>query len=171
MTKADARELDFSEAKKRVVYWISKKDYSESELVEKLGHWANPDVVSHTINWCHDLKLIPLPATMAENIVQSLNRQKKGIQQINLRLEKKGLAPIVADDDVELEKAIELINKKLSHSLKSETWKSLTYEDKLKTKAKAFRFLATRGFTSEIINTSFEQWLQNNKETDVYENE
>ncbi len=164
-------ELDFAQAKKRVAQWISKRDFSEFELKEKLARYTNSDVISATINWCHDLKLIPLPEVMTEFVIDSLNRQKKGIQQINQMLESKGLAEVSADDVTELSKANILVNKKMSESLRSTPWKELSQGGQQKTKAKVFRFLATRGFTSEIINSSFEKWLVNNKETDVYENE
>lgn len=171
LTKEDVGELDFTQAKKRVVYWFSKKDYTESEIKEKLIRWTNADVVQSTIAWCHEVQLIPTDEKMADLVVRSLNRQKKGIQQINQKLKKKGLAEISADRNTELEKAAELIEKKMSQVLKSKTWKQLPYEDKQKTKGKVFRFLATRGFTSEIIIASFNQWLSDNKDTDVYENE
>lgn len=168
---ADVAELDFAQVKKRVAHWISKKDYSESELRTKLNRLTNEDVVADAIAWCHQLKLIPPPAIMTENIVDRLNRQKKGIEQINHTLTEKGLAEVTEDRDAELEKAIDLVDKKMAQTLRSQTWKELGFDDKQKTKAKAFRFLATRGFTSEIIQSSFEKWLQNNKDTDVYENE
>lgn len=171
LSNDDTRELDFPQVKKRVAHWISKKDYSELELREKLSRYTSEDIIDRAIAWCHQLKLIPPPEVMTENIIVRLNREKKGIQQINHTLTEKGLAAIAEDRDAELEKAIELVGKKMLHSMKSQTWKELGFQDKQKTKAKAFRFLATRGFTSEIIQSSFEKWLQNNKDTDVYENE
>lgn len=168
---ADITALDFAQVKKRVAYWISKKDYSELELRLKLSRLTDERTTDNAIAWCHKLRLIPPPEFMTENIVDRLNRQKKGIEQINQTLSEKGLSEVSEDRDFELEKAIDLVDKKMAQSLKSFTWKELTTDEKLKTKAKVFRFLATRGFTSEIIQSSFEKWLQNNKDTDVYENE
>lgn len=171
LTKDDVGELDFTGAKKRVTYWIAKKDYTESEIREKLIRWTNADVVNATVEWCHELKLIPENEKFSESIVRSLNIQKKGIQQINQKLKKKGLAQITADRETELVKAADLIQKKMAQFLKVSAWKALSFADKQKTKAKVFRFLATRGFTSEIIISSFNEWLTANKDTDNYEYE
>ena len=159
-------DLDLSESKKRAVHWFSIRDYSELELQKRLAKVTNPEVAAETLAWCHQQKLIKAPEAMTELIIEKLTRQKKGIEQINYELNKRGLSEITADPDAELEKAIVLMSKKLMQTLRTQPWSSLTNPDKQKTKAKVFRFLATRGFTSEIINSSFEKWLQTNKDTD-----
>lgn len=163
------QELDLAQAKKRVVDWFSRRDYSELELTEKLTRVTNSIIAEEILKWCHQQKLIITPETHSELIIEKLNRQKKGIDQINQLLMKKGLASITADQDAELEKSTALLNKKISQVLRSKTWSSLAFTEKQNTKAKVFRFLATRGFTSEIIISSFDQWIKNNKDTDYDE--
>ena len=163
------QELDLEQTKKRVIDWFARRNYSELELTEKLTQVTNLTIAEEILEWCHQLKLIMAPEAYSEMVVEKLNRQKKGIERINQQLMKKGLASITADQDSELEKSIAVLNKKIHQILKSKPWSSLQYQEKQNTKAKVFRFLATRGFTSEIITSSFDQWIKNNKDTDYDE--
>lgn len=163
------KELDLAQAKKRAIDWFSRRDYSELELTEKLATVTNPTIAEKTLAWCHQQKLIISPQAHSELVIEKLNRQKKGIEQINQQLLKKGLAGSAEDKDIEMAKSTALLLKKISQVLRSKPWSSLAYAEKQNTKAKVFRFLATRGFTSEIITASFDQWIKNNKDTDYDE--
>jgi regulatory protein len=159
-------ELDLAQAKKLVINWISRRDYSEFELKQKLERIAPPGTMNEVISWCHQQKLILSPEVMTEMVIQKFDRQKKGIEQINHQLRKMGLVEILEDTSIELEKSTQLIFKKIGQILRTKPWSSLDFEEKQMVKAKVFRFLATRGFSSEIIESSYDQWIKNNKDMD-----
>lgn len=82
---------------------------------------------------------------LAEKMANVLHRKNKGIGYINNKLKEKGLPAVSIDRDLELEKALSLVKNKMSD------FSDLTYEEKRKEQGRIARFLASRGFDSEIV--------------------
>jgi regulatory protein len=87
------------------------------------------------------------PENIAEKMAGALHRRGKGIKYINNYLKTRGLPEVHGDRDLELEKALALVKNKYSHFDLS----SLPYEEKKKEQARVARYLASRGFDSEIV--------------------
>ena len=82
------------------------------------------------------------PAELSELFGQALHRQNRGHFAVNLRLKKKGLPALEKNDDLELKKALALIEKKS---------RGQTTNIDRQQQQKLYRFLANRGFDHETI--------------------
>lgn len=92
-----------------------------------------------TNNWLGDA------GQLSEKMASMLHRKNKGIGYINNYLKEKGLPAVSADRDLELEKALTLVKNKFSD------FSELPFEEKRKEQARVARFLASRGFDSDIV--------------------
>ncbi|MCK6597058.1 MAG: recombination regulator RecX [Bdellovibrionaceae bacterium] len=136
--------------KKRVMDYLAKRDHSEKELKLKLSRlrsWENKkqplyskEEIEAVLLWAKTNKWLVAETALAERWSQALDRKKKGIHFINAYLNQKGLPPVKKNEDVELEKAIELLKRKIGQ-------RSVDLSLKIKLK----RFLLSRGFDSNTI--------------------
>jgi regulatory protein len=162
-----------SYAKKKVMDLVSMRDHSEKELRTKLKEYFRRNIqyrkrlakkqhkeytedtpenqaeiqaaIDGAIEFAKDHKWLGDPEVLAGKMANMLHRKNKGISYINNKLKQKGLPAVSSDRDLELEKALTLIKNKFSG------FSTLTWEEKRKEQARVARFLASRGFDSEIV--------------------
>ncbi|MFP5520265.1 MAG: regulatory protein RecX [Bdellovibrionia bacterium] len=155
-------------AKLRMMDLLAQRDHSEKELRQKLRQYLRPkkrrgypypspeelevimkdiqEAIDAALAHAADSKWLAAPEKISDQLTQALNRRKKGIHYINQYLNEKGLPPIKADPEVELAKALELLQRKFPDISSSPR----------EIKAKAMRFLASRGFTMDIIRQALD---------------
>jgi regulatory protein len=129
---------------------LARRDHSEKEIRKKLKEREfSPEEIEIAIQYGRDHQWLPGTedenAILAEKMARGLHHKGKGVIYINHFLKEKGLPPIAQDPDIELEKARQLLENKLS--LKDFPDRL----ERLKHKAKLVRFLMARGFSLEII--------------------
>lgn len=129
-------------ARNKLMDLLARRDHSEKELRTKLRQRDFTDEeIDKAISHARDHGWLSSPAELAERYADSLHRKNKGIHYINQHLQNKGLPTLSRDVDLELEKAIRLVETKQAPLSR------LSREEK----AKAARFLISRGFDSETI--------------------
>lgn len=133
-------------AQRKIMDLTAKRDHSEAELRQKLrqqfsGTEGLSEILDEAIDFAKDNKFIGNPNELAERMADMLHRRHKGIHYINNYLREKGLPPVNADRDLELEKALLVMKTKYSEN----------YDFSREEKARAGRFLASRGFDSETV--------------------
>lgn len=101
--------------------------------------------IDEAIEFARDHQWLGDPADLAQKMAGMLHRKNKGISYINNYLQGKGLPPVTSDREIELEKALALVKNKYSD------FSELSFEEKRKEQARVARFLAARGFDSEIV--------------------
>lgn len=121
---------------------IAVRDHSEHELRQKLHlrEFTDEEIEAalekaRHQNWMAD------PSSLAKRWSEQLHSKNKGLDFINASLSEKGLPSVARDEALELEKAMKLVKNKYSDLSR------LSQEEK----AKAARFLASRGFDSSTV--------------------
>lgn len=129
-------------AHQTVMDLLSRRDHSEKELKQKLAQreFSNEEIES-AVETAKNHRWLGEPSEVAERFAEELHRKNKGIHFINGFLHEKGLPPVNRDENLELEKARNLITAKYAG------FSSFTREEKLK----VMRFLTSRGFDSSTI--------------------
>lgn len=142
------KQRDTLRARKRMMDLIARRDHSEKEIRKKLKEKFEPDEIDAAIAYGKAHSWIPddeeTEHQLALKMAEVLHRKLKGIQYINHSLHEKGLPSLDPDPERELEKARELLQNKFS-------------EEELRDRnvqAKAYRFLASRGFGMDIARTA-----------------
>lgn len=132
---------------------LAKRDHSRKELVKKLSAHHTPEEVQQAIRYAEENDWIPPEQELAEKFARELHKKKKGIQYINSKLVEKGLPRLTSDEQLELEKALSLIENKYDLSDLSEEVREgrLGREEFEKQKARMGRFLVSRGFDQNIV--------------------
>ncbi len=145
-TKKTSNEKFFPTAQKFVMDLISRREYSASELRQKLQDrdYSHADIES-ALHKAKENKWLARPEEMAGHLADQLHRKNKGIEFINSTLQEKGLPSVSRDEKLELEKALGIVNTKYGNH------KSLSDQEKYKAK----RLLAARGFESSLIQKVF----------------
>ena len=125
-----------------MMYLLAKRDYSEKELRERLER--NDKYLQETVeqviedawknNW-----LLP-PEELAQRVARRLHEKLKGHMYISHYLRQKGLPEVDFDEELEAEKAAEIIARKYNNQTED-------FKDQVKIK----RFLASRGFFGSTI--------------------
>lgn len=136
-------------AKHRAMDLLAQREHSEKELKLKLvrsKYEYSDEEISEALEYVKKNNWLGSPILVAEKMANSLHKKNKGIQYINAYLKDKGLPSISSDPELELEKAQKLIKNKYSF-----TSKDIDPLERKKIQAKAMRFLASRGFSSETI--------------------
>ena len=133
-------------AQKAVMDMISRREYSEAELKQKLElKNFSTDEIDQAIRAAKERKWLGQPEEMAQSLADQLHKKNKGIEFINNTLSEKGLPSVSRDENLELEKALSLVKNKYAKL------NSLSREEKIK----AMRFLTSRGFDSSTIKKVF----------------
>lgn len=140
--------LTLSEAKKKLMDLVARRDHTEKELKQKLSLRCEPETVEQVLSWAKTQNWLASPEKLKTQFAEQLNRRGKGIRKINQKLKELGLESVKSDKDTELEKARKLVSTKWS----SRDFKGLDYKEAQKLKAKIMRFLITRGFESDVVN-------------------
>ena len=135
----------------KIMEYIAQRDHSEKELKSKLRRLKNfqdrksprytIEEIERGIEWAYVNKWIKPSDQLSEAVAHTLHKKKKGIRYINAYLAQKGLPSQKLDEELELDKAIKLIRRKLIDK---------TVDSNLK--LKLTRFLISRGFPANIIS-------------------
>ena len=129
---------------------LARRDHSEKELRNKLKIREFSDQeITRAIEFAREKSWLPNNESQNEQfslrMAQGLHRKNKGILYINDYLKKKGLPHIKKDSELELDKALSVLENK-----------------KLKEKMKIGRFLMSRGFDSETVRQALSIYIKNN---------
>lgn len=141
--------LTLAEAKRKLMDLVARRDHSEKELRKKLALRCEPEVVEQTLSWALEQNWLAAPEKLTQQFAEQLGRRGKGIRKINQKLKELGLAGVKADRETELEKARRLVGAKWS----ARDFAGLDFKESQKLKAKIMRFLATRGYESDVISS------------------
>lgn len=123
---------------------LSRRDYSELELKQKLGRYYTTDAIQTALQKAAEYKWLKEPQELAQSYSEILNRKGKGHSAVLRELKKRGLPAIDRNDEREIEKAKSVLAKKFRGKAKLD----------MKERQKAYRLLAYRGFDSETISAA-----------------
>lgn len=162
----DLPQLSLSDAKKKIMDFVARRDHSEKELRTKLSLRCDSTTVESAIQWAKEQNWLAQPEVLTEKFAEQLGRRGKGIRKINQKLKELGLGSVKVDQDSELEKAKRLVLNKWS----AQDFKGLGFKDSQKLKAKIMRFLISRGYeldtVSNILKNEFKAGVQENEQHD-----
>ncbi len=117
--------------------FLARRDHSELELREKLQRHFSLEEIDPVIVDMKERGWILPPQELSDKVAEQLNRKNKGYLYICQFLRKKGLPDVPKNLDIELEKAMSLIESKGSEFLHKPN--------------KLASLLKNRGFDTEII--------------------
>jgi regulatory protein len=155
-------EETFQKAMDKAMRLLSSRGHSRKELYDKLlKRGFSKKIIMQTISECERLNFIN-DFEFAENYLRELQAKGYGIYRIKNAMFKKGVhSEIVKEllensqenDDAEKKRAMEALKRKM---------KMLSREsDPRKLKEKACRFLASRGFSMDVIYSVFDELTRN----------
>lgn len=128
--------------RKKIMDHLARRDHSEKELRTKLREkFEDHEAIEKAISFVKEKNWLGDPQKLAEQMSNMLHRRNKGSRYIQNYLKEKGLPQVSFDDDLELQKAKELVAKKFK-----------TLDRSRATLMKKSRFLQSRGFNGNIIN-------------------
>jgi len=134
----------------QITVYLAKRDHSEKELRTKLAKKFEPQEIEEAILEAKERKWLAAPEDLAERVTNALHRKKKGRLYIQRYLKEKGLPAHPLEDEQELEKAHELLERKFGE-LNSKLLSNPSDRQKI------YRYLAYRGFTDETIRLAMNQ--------------
>ena len=140
--------MSLAEAKKKLMDYVARRDHSEKELRKKLSARCEPSTVDQVMSWAQEQNWLASPDKLKEQFAAQLGRRGKGIRKINQKLKELGLSSVKAEKETELEKARKLVTAKWS----VDDFQNLDFKEMQKLKAKIMRFLAARGYESDVIS-------------------
>ncbi len=120
-------------ARKKIMDLLSRRSHSEKEIFAKLTGRFPEDEIRAGIEEAKRRGWMLAPQELAEQTAQNLHRKNKGFLYIQGYLEEKGLPQIICDEELEIAKALAILEK-----LKSD-------------ENKARRLLISRGFTPDTV--------------------
>jgi len=149
-----AEEKD--KASNYAMYLLAKKDRTKKEITIKLKDKGFDDEIIHSVmDKLEEYNYINDEAYCEKYINDKTKFSKYGVNKIKLKLYAKGVDKeiiskeiVKIDNDLELENALVLAQKKLS---------SIKESDKYKIKAKLSNHLMTKGFSYDTIRKVFSQ--------------
>jgi len=121
--------------------YLAKRAHSERELRQKLRKNFDSDSIDWALQAARDQEWMPDPNELSQRTGEMLHRKNKGINFINQYLSQKGLPPVSANPELELDKARVALSKKFSLESK------MSFPER----RKAYSFLSQRGFNGETI--------------------
>ena len=142
----------FEDAKNYAAKLISSKSYTVKAMKEKLlSHIGDDEIIQKTIEFLKEYKLLD-DADYARRYAHDLIHLKKfGIRQVKWKLKEKGIS-----DNV-IEETIEELNFEdtISENLESLIYDTTDQKTLVKNIMKAKRYLASRGYGFDEINSAF----------------
>ncbi len=142
----------FEDAKNYAARLVSSRSYTEKAMREKLNsHIGDEETVEKTIAFLKEYKLID-DEDYARRYAHDLVHLKKfGIRQVKWKLKEKGIKDAIA------EKVIEELDfdNTISENLESLIAKKLSGNYDIKNIMKVKRYLASRGYGFDEINSAF----------------
>lgn len=145
---------DYKRSWNYVLWLLGRKSYTKAQLREKLRKKeATPDVINQVIARLEELKFVN-DEDFASMYVQS-RYKRKGRIVLKQELSRKGVSENIIDEtlgtlntETQIENATALLHK--------HAWR-FQKEDPRKNYAKAFAFLARRGFTADVVKSAMEK--------------
>lgn len=136
------QKKELNRARKYAMYLFARRDHSEKELRERLekNNKYQQETVEQVIKEAWENKWLIPPEELSERVARYLHEKFKGHIYINQYLRKKGLPEVELNEDLEIQKAQEIIERKYKNQI----------EDFQK-RVKIHRFLSSRGFISPTI--------------------
>ncbi len=142
----------FEDAKNYAARLVSSRSYTEKVMREKLrAHVGSNEIVDRTLAFLKEYKLID-DEDYARRYAHDLVHLKKfGIRQVKWKLKEKGIKDAIA------EKVLEELNfdDTISENLESLAEKKLGGNYDIKNISKVKRYLASRGYGFDEINSVF----------------
>ncbi len=142
----------FEDAKNYSARLLSQRSYTVKTIKQKLiAHIGNEEIVEKTIEFLKEYKLLD-DADFAKRYAHDLVHLKKlGIQQVKWKLKEKGIS------ENYIERALKELDfeNTISENLKSLAQKKLSGNYDIKNIMKVKRYLATRGYSFDQINSAF----------------
>lgn len=120
---------------------LSKRDHSVYELHKKLSKFYPHEEIIEALTIAAEGNWLTDETTLAKKFSEELSRKKKSARYIQQNLKKRGLTAPPADEEVEVSKAVELLEKRFGQL------KGFSFQEK----QKAYNYLAYRGFSSDVI--------------------
>ncbi len=142
-------KLSLLEAQRKIMDLIARQAQTEKQLRDKLQQGCETEVLEKAIAWAQAQEWFATPELLAEVWAEKLNRRGQGAKKINQKLAELGLAEMSVDPGSELAKARKLVLAKWS----PDDFTSLEFSKSQQLKAKVMRFLQSRGFDLEIVET------------------
>lgn len=139
------------QAKEKVIELLAMRDHSRRELAQKLlKKKFSADLIESALIWAEERNLLRPAEELSAIMARHLSAKNKGLHYINNYLRTKGLPPVKADSDDEIEKARKIAQQYLK--------KNATLDRE--TRAKIGRRLLARGFDAatvrKVLNERFE---------------
>lgn len=129
-------------AYEKSIDFLARRDHSEKELREKLADRQYTDEeIDEAITELWERRYLLPPEELSAKISRYLSQRGKGIIYIQQYLQKKGLPKVFIEPDLEIEKGLDLIERRLRCKP--------PFEFEMKVKVK--RFLNNRGYAYESI--------------------
>lgn len=148
-------------AKEYALFLMGRREYSQQELRQKMKNKGYEDTsIEETLNWLQE-KGFQSDERFAQSLIRN-QQNRYGNRRIQQNLHQKGIdsdliqKTLTISDD-ETERAFLAISKFKKYDLKDP-----------KTKEKAIRFLAQRGFSYDLISKAWKHLNQNNDEIEDY---
>lgn len=130
-------------ALEKIVDYLSVRDHSEKEIRNKLTlKEFDSEEIEKGLDLAQRQGFMLEPKKLSENVSEQLNRKHKGILYINQYLQSKGLPCVLADWELEFEKAKDLTFKHFS--------KNPPYT--IQEKQDIYRYLTNRGYADQTID-------------------
>lgn len=144
--------MDAKKAKIKIANICSKRETPESDVVNKLSKW-NIDIkdIKEIVKWLIDNNFINENRYAAAYTREKLYINKWGKNKIREGLIGKKINRDIIDttlSEIDVEDY-----KSICHQLLEKKSKSIPPDDEYKTKVKIIRFLVSRGFEYDIINS------------------
>lgn len=137
-----------------VLWLLSRRAYTRAQLRNKLERKeATPEVIDRVITRLEELNFVDDEA-FATMYVRS-RQQKKGRIALRQELFQKGVPEEIVDKVVDKLETPTQIEAALA-VLEREAWR-FDKDDPRKNRAKAYAFLARRGFTGEVVSEALER--------------
>lgn len=153
----------FEDAKSYAANLISSRSYTVKGMREKLiAHIGDEEITEKTIAFLKEYKLLDDYDYALRYAHDLVHLKKYGIRQVKWKLREKGLSASVA------EKALEELNfeSTVSENLESVAIKRLGGNFDIKNIAKVKRYLASRGYGFDEINSVFSKIKAEDEEYD-----
>ena len=128
-------------AVQKIMEYQSRRDHSEWELRRKLGRFYSQEEIEQALKMASDQDLLANPSDLAERTSRVLHERKKGYLFIRNYLKEKGLTLPQRNEDLEIEKAVDIVIRKF-HKRAPFSYKEQT---------QVYRLLHNRGFDEETI--------------------
>ena len=125
----------------KIAQYLSRRSHSKKELKQKLSRFFSSSVIEQALAQAEQKKWLENPMEISLKTAKNLHNKKKSWAYIKQYLQQKGLPLPEYDPEKEKEKIKQLLSKK-------KVGLSSSFNDRQKLK----RFLAYRGFESQLIN-------------------